>query len=39
MVDKRFRGNYPQTSCRITALGKESFEACVEAISGYLKPK
>ena len=38
-VDKRFRGNYPQTSCRITALGKERFAAYVEAISGYLRPK
>lgn len=38
-VDKRFRGNYPQTTCRITSLGKERFAAYVEAISGYLRPK
>ena len=38
-VDKRFKGNYPQTNCRITALGKERFAAYVEAISGYLRPK
>jgi DNA-binding transcriptional ArsR family regulator len=38
-VRKKFRGNYPQTSCRITKLGRERFEDYVRAISGYLKPK
>ncbi len=38
-VDKRFKGNYPQTTCRLTPLGKERFAAYVEAISGYLRPK
>lgn len=38
-VNKRFKGNYPQTSCRITTLGREKFEEYIEAISGYLKPK
>ena len=34
---KKFKGNYPQTSCRITELGKERFAVYVKAISGYLK--
>jgi DNA-binding transcriptional ArsR family regulator len=38
-VKKKFKGNYPQTSCRITNLGRERFEAYVRAISAYLKPK
>ncbi len=38
-VRKKFKGNYPQTSCRITELGKEKFEAYVQAISKYLKPE
>ena len=38
-VKKKFKGNYPQTSCRITKLGKERFVAYVQAISGYLKLK
>jgi DNA-binding transcriptional ArsR family regulator len=38
-VNKRFKGNYPQTSCRITSLGRERFADYVEAISRYLKPK
>ena len=38
-VRKKFKGNYPQTSCRITELGKEKFEAYVQAISRYLKPE
>ena len=38
-VKKRFKGNYPQTSCRITTLGRERFSDYVEAISRYLKPK
>jgi DNA-binding PadR family transcriptional regulator len=37
-VKKKFRGNYPQTSCRITDLGRERFADYVKAISGYLKP-
>ena len=37
-VNKKFKGNYPQTSCRITDLGKERFAGYVQAISGYLKP-
>ncbi len=38
-VKKKFKGNYPQTSCRITELGKERFAAYVGAILAYLKPE
>jgi DNA-binding transcriptional ArsR family regulator len=38
-VRKKFRGNYPQTSCRITELGRQRFAAYVRAISKYLKPE
>ena len=37
-VNKRFRGNYPQTNCRITPLGRDRFEQYVDRISDYLKP-
>ncbi len=36
-VDKRFKGNYPQTLCRISALGRERFEVYVDNLRGYLK--
>ena len=38
-VKKKFKGNYPQTSCRITGLGRKRFAEYVSAISGYLKPE
>ena len=38
-VKKKFKGNFPQTTCTITTLGKERFAAYVKAISGYLKPR
>jgi hypothetical protein len=38
-VKKKFKGNFPQTTCTITTLGEERFAAYVKAISGYLKPK
>lgn len=38
-VRKKFRGNYPQTSCRITDLGRKRFAEYVRAISAYLKPR
>ena len=37
-VKKKFKGNYPQTSCSITDLGRQRFADYVKAISGYLKP-
>jgi len=38
-VTKRFKGNYPQTLCRITKTGREKFEDYVEALKGYLNPE
>lgn len=35
-VQKKFRGNYPQTLCRITDLGRERFEAYVENLRDYI---
>lgn len=37
-VTKKFKGNYPQTLCRITAKGRNRFEDYVKAISSYLGP-
>jgi len=38
-VMKRFKNNYPQTSCQLTDKGLNAFEAYVKAINGYLNPK
>lgn len=35
-VEKTFKGNYPQTVCRLTAKGKKAFEQYVETIKKYL---
>ncbi len=35
-VEKKFRNNYPQTLCKITALGREKFEEYVKSLSQYL---
>ncbi len=35
-VKKSFKGNYPNTSCALTAKGLKAFETYVEAIKGYL---
>ena len=37
-ISKSFRGNYPLTTCRITAKGLESFEKYVDSIKDYLRP-
>ena len=37
-VRKKFRDNYPQTSCRITSLGRKKFAEYVAALNEYLKP-
>jgi DNA-binding transcriptional ArsR family regulator len=37
-VNKKFKRTYPQTTCRITELGRQRFVEYVKAISGYLKP-
>ena len=38
-VKKKFKGNFPQTTCTITALGEQKFAAYVKAITGYLDPR
>ncbi len=35
-VEKRFKDNYPQTLCRITAKGIQAFDDYVKALQGYL---
>jgi DNA-binding MarR family transcriptional regulator len=37
-VTKKFRNNYPQTLCSITALGKEKFREYVNSLKDYLSP-
>ena len=36
-VEKSFTGKRPKTTCRVTDLGRQAFEAYVEAIKSYLK--
>ncbi len=36
-VTKRFKGNYPQTLCRITRLGIKRFQEYVDNLKEYLK--
>ena len=36
-VEKSFAGKRPKTTCRVTDLGRQAFEAYVEAIKSYLK--
>jgi hypothetical protein len=38
-VKKEFKGNYPLTSCIITAKGIAAFEKYVAAIQQYIKKK
>ncbi len=38
-VTKRFKGNYPQTMCRITQRGVRKFEEYIEALKTYLNMK
>jgi DNA-binding transcriptional ArsR family regulator len=35
-IEKTFRGNYPQTICKLTKTGKQAFEKYVSAIRKYL---
>ena len=37
-VTKQFSNNYPQTICKITKTGIESFEAYVNALQSYMNP-
>jgi DNA-binding transcriptional ArsR family regulator len=36
-VNKQFKDNYPQTTCKITSAGVEAFENYVKALQDYLK--
>lgn len=38
-VKKSFKGNYPQTTCKVTAGGVDAFERHVEALESYIKPR
>jgi DNA-binding transcriptional ArsR family regulator len=37
-VEKKFKGNYPQTLCRITEKGIEMFQEYVESLRKYINP-
>jgi len=37
-IEKSFKDNYPQTSCRITKTGVKAFETYVNNLQQYLKP-
>ncbi len=36
-VQKQFKDNYPQTTCKITVKGVDAFETYVKALQGYIK--
>jgi len=36
-VNKQFKDNYPQTTCKVTQKGIEAFENYVKALQGYLQ--
>lgn len=35
-IEKKFKGNYPQTTCKITKLGVTKFQEYVNALNDYL---
>jgi len=35
-IEKTYKGNYPQTICKLTLKGKKAFENYVELIKKYL---
>jgi len=35
-IEKKFKGNYPQTLCSITETGIDAFEDYVSALKGYI---
>lgn len=37
-ISKSFKDNYPQTTCRITRMGKKKFEEYIDALKDYLPP-
>jgi len=38
-VRKKFRDNYPQTTCSITPLGRKKFTEYVNALKDYINPE
>lgn len=38
VVEKKFKGNYPQTLCFITSMGVNMFNKYVESLRGYISP-
>jgi DNA-binding transcriptional ArsR family regulator len=38
-IEKSFKGNYPQTLCRMTVLGKDKFREYVEVLKEYINQK
>jgi len=38
-IEKSFKDNYPQTTCKITKLGIKAFENYVKDLQQYIKPK
>jgi DNA-binding transcriptional ArsR family regulator len=36
-VNKQFKDNYPQTTCKVTQKGVEAFEEYVKALQQYLQ--
>lgn len=38
-IEKSFKNNYPQTTCKITPKGIEAFSEYVESLKEYLTPK
>jgi DNA-binding MarR family transcriptional regulator len=39
VIEKKFKGNYPQTVCRITDTGRKKFEEYVEDLRRYIHPE
>jgi DNA-binding transcriptional ArsR family regulator len=37
-IEKKFKGNYPQTLCKITDTGVEKFEEYVDTLRKYINP-
>ena len=37
-IEKSFKDNYPQTSCKITKTGIKAFETYVNNLQQYIKP-
>ncbi len=36
LVNKNFRNNFPNTSCKLSAKGKKAFANYIEALNSYL---